>query len=518
MQRIVQLEPENKLLDMTDNHNYPQLFLFCVGGTGSRVLKALTFLAAAGVDIKASKIIPIIIDPDRANGDVTRTIEILNKYRDIRSKLSFDKNDFFKAEFQTLNSLDVADGSGRRTVESTAGEGFRFGIDGTKEGRFNEFIGFDRLGKSNNALLSTLFTEENLKAKLKVGFKGNPHMGSVVINKFSESKDFEFFASRFKNNDRIFIVSSIFGGTGAAGFPLLVKNIRSPRKDLRKIEFLKDAKLGAITVKPYFSVKHKKGGTVNGSSFISKTKAALEYYDKNLTGNNSLNALYYIGDTETLDYNYSEGEKEQKNMAHLVEFLSAMSIIDFMDMPDNKLRTKNAKATNPIYKEYGLNGDVKKVGIKNLGRASKAKTFRPLTQYVYSMLYWSRNLNAFPMNQPWTKDFDNSFLTSDFFNGDLQQFNRRFEEWLEEMAANERALKPFNLNINSNQLHLLIEGLTQKKKGLFNRKEKWSFADFESYLNEVADKVRDNTLPEKFISIFFQATEKIFKDRIPESK
>lgn len=500
---------------MTENYNYPQLFLFCIGGTGSRVLKALTFLAASGVDIKASKVIPIIIDPDRANGDVTRTIEILKKYREIRSKLSFDQSNFFNTEFQTLNSLDVVDKATKGT-ESTSVEGFRFGIDGTKEGRFNDFIAYDHLGKSNKALISTLFTTENLNAKLQVGFKGNPHMGSVVLNKFSESKDFSFFASRFNPNDRVFIVSSIFGGTGAAGFPLLVKNIRSPRGDIRNPQSLKDAKVGAITVKPYFSVKPKKGAAVNSGTFISKTKAALEYYDNNITGNDSLNAMYYIGDTITLDYNYNEGNQEQKNYAHLVEFLSALSIIDFMDLPDAKLKSSNGKALKPIYKEYGLNGNVKHVEIKNLGKQSKVKTFQPLTQYLYAMLYWSRNLNSFPKNQPWTKDFDNSFLSSEFFDIDLQQFNKRFEEWLEEMAMNERTLKPFNLKVNSSQLHLLIEGVTQKRIGIFPKKEKWTFVEFESYLNKASESVRDNTLPEKFMSIFYKATEKIFNHRIPE--
>ncbi len=494
------------------NYNYPKLFLFCIGGTGSRVLKALTFLAASGVDIKASKIIPIIIDPDSANGDVTRTIEILNKYRDIRLEMGFDKNQFFQTEFQTLSSLDAAADDG--SLKTTA-QGFRFGIDGTKEGRFREFLAYDQIQGGNKALLSALFTEENLNAELKVGFKGNPHMGSIVLNRFSESDDFKFFASRFNENDRIFIVSSIFGGTGAAGFPLLVKNLRSPRVGLKNQERIKNASIGAITVKPYFSVKSDTDSKVNAGTFISKTKAALEYYHKNLSGNHSLNALYYIGDTETLDYNYNEGEQDQKNYAHLVEFISALSIVDFMDTKDEKLATTNGSAQIPVYKEYGLNGDVKDVHFNHLGRKTIERVFQPMTQYTYTNYYIQNNLSGFPNNQPWTKGFDNSFLSGEFFSQDLRQFNQRFLEWMQEMAKNERGFAPFNFEVGSEFLHTLIQGVQQKKKrrGIF-KKEDWDLNDFNGYLNSAAEEVGEQPDIKRFMSLFYQATEAIFNDRI----
>lgn len=54
-----------------------KLFLFAIGGTGSRVVKALSMLLASGVEMKNTEtIIPVIIDPDSANGDLTRTVEI----------------------------------------------------------------------------------------------------------------------------------------------------------------------------------------------------------------------------------------------------------------------------------------------------------------------------------------------------------------------------------------------------------------------------------------------------------
>ena len=119
------------------NEALPRLFIFCIGGTGARVLKALTFLLATGVEIKASQIIPIIIDPDRDNGDVERTAEILRKYQEIRHKIETDENKFFQTEIQTLASLQEKSANAHNLKVSI---GFKFDIDGTRDGRFKQFI------------------------------------------------------------------------------------------------------------------------------------------------------------------------------------------------------------------------------------------------------------------------------------------------------------------------------------------------------------------------------------------
>ena len=60
-----------------------KIYVFCIGGTGSRVLRSLTMLMASGVRIDASSIVPIIVDPDFANADVTRTIYSIKIYKGI---------------------------------------------------------------------------------------------------------------------------------------------------------------------------------------------------------------------------------------------------------------------------------------------------------------------------------------------------------------------------------------------------------------------------------------------------
>ena len=240
-----------------------KLYIFGIGGTGSRVIKSLVMLAASGVKIEANAIVPIIVDPDFANADVTRTIEQIKAYTAIRSQLAFNdatKNRFFEVPIENV----VND--------------HRLALKDTKNKKFREFIEFSTMSKENRALASMLFSEANLESDMEVGFKGNPNIGSVVLNQFTDSQDFIDFADAFKPGDRIFIISSIFGGTGASGFPLLLKNLRGLDAKVSNNDAIQHAPIGAITVLPYFAVKTDEESTINSSTFIGKTKAALQYY------------------------------------------------------------------------------------------------------------------------------------------------------------------------------------------------------------------------------------------------
>lgn len=85
-----------------------KLYVFGIGGTGSRVLRSFTMMLAAGVKIGANEIVPIIIDPDVSNADLTRTVTLMNTYRAVRSELQFsdeDENMFFERAFSSIRQL-----------------------------------------------------------------------------------------------------------------------------------------------------------------------------------------------------------------------------------------------------------------------------------------------------------------------------------------------------------------------------------------------------------------------------
>ena len=172
---------------------------------------------------------------------------------------------------------------------------FIFPLQNTHNCKFKDFIQMSQLDKESLALVNMLFSEKNLNSDMKVGFKGNPNIGSVVLNQFAGSQEYKAFANGFEAGDRIFIISSIFGGTGASGFPLLLKTIRTD-KSSQAWKIISEAKVGAVTVLPYFNVEEDEKSGVDSATFISKTKSALAYYERNISQNGSIDALYYIGD------------------------------------------------------------------------------------------------------------------------------------------------------------------------------------------------------------------------------
>ena len=71
-----------------------KIYVFGIGGTGARVIRSLTMLLASGVKLgeNIDTVIPVIIDQDRSNGDLTRTIALLKTYKSLHDQLKFGRN------------------------------------------------------------------------------------------------------------------------------------------------------------------------------------------------------------------------------------------------------------------------------------------------------------------------------------------------------------------------------------------------------------------------------------------
>lgn len=208
-----------------------RLYIFAIGGTGSRVLKSLTMLLASGVKPNSDKnfeIVPIIIDPHKSNEDLKRTERLLGNYQTISNEAGLDSG-FFSTKITTLDRLT--------TSQNRLSGSFTFNLQEVGGRKFSEYIGFNQLDEPNKALADILFSGKSinkrgevvnlLDVEMDIGFVGNPNIGSVVLNQIKDSQQFKDFASNYNSDDRVFIISSIFGGTGAAGFPTLLKNIRN---------------------------------------------------------------------------------------------------------------------------------------------------------------------------------------------------------------------------------------------------------------------------------------------------
>lgn len=460
-----------------------KLYVFGIGGTGARVLRSFTMMMAAGVNICADEVVPIIIDPDASNADLTRTVTLMNIYRTIHSSLSFtpkNESTFFRKE---LSQILV---------------NYTLRINDTDDKTFLQFIDLPSMDKSSQAMMRMLFSEKNLGSSMDVGFKGNPNIGSIVLNQIVDSKDFQDFANNFESGDKIFIISSIFGGTGASGFPLLLKTLRTgtnfPNNDL-----INHAEIGAITILPYFKLKNDDESEIDSSTFISKTKSALAYYENNISKNNSINALYFLADDVANTYENHEGGSTQQNDAHLIEFLAATAIVDF----------SNKQHINTSNKELGLKDLSNSVTFDSFYENQKRMLFAPLTEFMMMTNCLNHKFDYYS-----SKDFN---ANNDNFNGlygssfmsELLNFTRLFIEWLDEMKRNKRSLDLFNLNTKDKPFEV-VTGVKPKKVISI-------MSDYDlvtARLNSAVKKCHSKEDNDKFLEMFFLAMTRLFNEKL----
>lgn len=422
----------------------PKLYLFAIGGTGSRVLRSLTMLLASGVKTNTEKIIPMIIDTDINNGDVEKCRNIIKNYNEIHEAI--------------YNGVPEDEGQGEfyRTKILPPRE---LNISGTDYGTLRDMVSYNSLeGKGfgkTKSLFDLLYSDKNKDMPLEKGFLGNPNVGSVVLKNVMDSQIFKEFTQDFNQNDRIFIVSSIFGGTGAAGFPLLLNVFRDEMSKLNNGKFLNNAIIGGVSVLPYFQVdvdKFNAGeSAINSSTFITKTKAALAYYNRNLK--QLLNAMYYVGDTRQSSYENNDGGVEQKNPSNFIEFTAASAVLDFLDYEKNAATQDDLQSRSKFF-EFGIDTDT---GVVDLNHMKRDDVKEQLLHFHYYNVYVSNFMTAALKNEKlaWRNELklSTNYHSQNFYKA-LEKFTSvHYYRWLIELAMeqHDRKFLPFDMSIVVNK-------------------------------------------------------------------
>jgi len=501
-----------------------RLFLFAIGGTGSRVLKSLIMLSAAGVrpldengkPVEDVEIVPVIIDPHKGNEDLKRTESLLNDYRSIRQRLygnALNADGFFATRFVTLREI-------MSNTAVTLNDTFIFNLAAVEQNKFRDFIAYDTMNEANQALTSLLFADYQLENKMNIGFVGSPNIGSVALNEIKDSNEFKAFSNVFRPDDRIFFISSIFGGTGAAGFPIMVKNIRQAGnlEGIENRDALSRAPIGALTVLPYFTLEGSKTDRrIATSDFIVKTQSALYYYKGTLTGANdsNVNTIFYVGDqVRSKPYLYDPGEHGQRNNAHLVELVGAMAPLQFLGMPNHKLSDADGYPLPTTAYEYALDKDVLDVNFLALGARTRHLIYHPMVKFHLLYDFLRTGLKNM-IGQGFTEDnpkIKSDLLTSQFYRTLTLQFMGGYTDWLSEMHDNTRSVALFNpgeLDMNR-----IINGVGTRK-GLLGHKK----VDNDVLKAEMNRLSRDNasyskrTVEFKLLDLFNQAAQKVIDER-----
>ena len=443
-----------------------EVYVLAIGGSGARVLRSLVMLLAAGVEPNA-KIIPLIIDPDSGAGNLSQTIELLKLYTQIREEAQVDNADPL-VTFST-------------PIEMLPGAGYQVQLDQIAGTKFREYVDLGvAMSGSSQALLRSLFSKDNLDLEMTIGFKGNPNIGSIVLGQFEGSDAYKRFFSELQKGDikkkSIFIISSIFGGTGASGFPSLLKSLRSSSTLVSKM------RMGALSLLPYFNLENNASSAIDSATFYAKTRAALSYYTENIIKNADIDDFYFIGDKSPNSYSNSDGGQTQRNQAHLVELAGALSIIHFA-----RLGSERPTSSVGTMYEFGLDKPVSDaIGFKTLGDATERELAVPLTS-LYLMHRFLEEADIFTDKDPWLKEIQANPGDGSFID-DINRFLELYKEWLQELGGHSsHGFKPFEIGVQIDNLFNCVLDYPLQSKGFFkSMMSKTGLALFRDKLNKLA--------------------------------
>ncbi len=305
------------------------IYIISIGGTGSRCVEAIIHLAATGL-FSEEPIRVLFIDPDKSNGNLERTKESLKVYEKcyIRVAKDIGKFSWMKTQIESSEWAPLNDSINKNL------------------GSFFKYENYKQNNPALGHLFDVLYTKEEREANLDVGFRGRPAIGAAIMSQVNlDETNHETWSKLIQDikqdigasgkYPKIFLCGSIFGGTGASGFPTIGKLIRNKLKSITDGE---QVKIGGLLMLPYFqfAVPPEKAQDekvyARPEQFLLNTEAALNYYVTQ--AKEKFDTVYLIGDQDLASVKqFSVGKNNQKNEPHFVELYAALAARHFLLSP-----------------------------------------------------------------------------------------------------------------------------------------------------------------------------------------
>lgn len=456
-------------------------YVIGIGGTGSRIIRSLMALLTSGANTSGHSIVPVLIDLDGSNEDTSIAFQFVDQYIEMYKKIysentSSASDTFLRTKVEALqDGQDTSSGNKIEFIKSNQTFAEYIGYSRTKDDT-NSYT-FDLEVENNDKLdkdfLDSIFdtsappkenaTNNNSKGDLELylnmskGFKGHPNIGCIAFNEIKNNDLFkQLLNSAANEGNKIFIISSIFGGTGASGFPQILKliDIASDSNDTGGLNLdnrINLVPVGALSVFPYFKLKEPKPGKDNSiasNTFMTKSKAALYYYENQMS---RLSVMYNLFDDALVQYENNSGGKEQANPAHWIELVGAYSILHFIQSDIKPVPDK--QKSYGFFAAYDRSDEKLKTELDftNFFKDTKSDVLLPLLK---SGVAWFLCYKIIDKNKNETfsveLNLDNSKSKENEFLNDFKEFlDIFFKKWITEIQENERALKLFNFSANS---------------------------------------------------------------------
>lgn len=303
------------------------LTYFGLGGTGIRVLEPLLHLCALGLGPRRLHV--VLIDPDQSNAAVAKSRKLLDLYRQTRDALN--------------EGRAIGDGYFRTEVIDVLGQKVLWSPIAEDDGGTAVFSA--RIGKALltgpalplRRMFDLLYSDETQSMDLTLGFRGVPSIGTVFMNRLRNEPFFRQVLSDARTDAEsvFFAAGSIFGGTGAAGLPVvgraLIDGIADSESPMQGIE---PRRVGAALLLPYFTLPTPESTTApdggirpEAALFAQNAAAALPTYTSAQAG---FSSYYVLGDDQPREQpENAVGGGGQDNPSHYVELFAALAALDF---------------------------------------------------------------------------------------------------------------------------------------------------------------------------------------------
>lgn len=442
-------------------------YVFAIGGTGARCLESLVYLCAMGLGPR--RLHPILVDPDSGNGNLNRTKELIIRYKAIRDRINNPTTGslFFT---EMLFNEDTRGPNVPTEIPNYFNPNYKL-QPGTNT--LSHFIDYNNrlAGTDGKYLADLLFSSNELEMDMAEGYRGVPSIGSMLMSNIEQHPMWNVLISDLNNNkpSKVFIFASVFGGTGASGYPVISKLIKNKASD---------AKVGGALLLPYFRLpdpqnlkQHKENlekekVLPDSNSFMVNAKAACEFYGDF----KSVNSNYVLGDDleKCAEYkNYQIGSEAQRNDAHMVELFAAYAALDFWERDvDNHTEYYHIQVQNP--QEGG--DQTQKIVSSDLPDKQKDKPFERFALFclyvdelydlakkdkcaTLNMIAWLRNSGIHGKN---VLDAKNELRT-------LTEIKDSYKLWIKQNHTNSAPLEILDPDLN---LDFLLRRDTKRSKGM----------------------------------------------------
>ncbi|MEA2175515.1 MAG: hypothetical protein QOD00_3107 [Blastocatellia bacterium] len=436
-------------------------YLIAIGGTGSRCMESVIYLAAAGLFQIPMRI--LIIDPDQNNGNSVKARTLVTTYHALhlarQPSQAEKRNKYFgwtRLQEPTLfqASLNVKSG------DASAQHSIFWNNPNSASRRFGEIIQYQTQKEELKNFLDLFYESADLEMVLDVGYRGRTNVGAVALKQDLEGTanlpqgGLREFLERLNidlqtKEARVFVMGSVFGGTGAAGLPTVPQLIENLPADVMATDNRTRIRYGCAMMTPYFSFPKSgssasaavTGPGTDSARHAVATQAALLHYAHVPPG---YQHIYFIGAPARPQTNSNNimGGENQTNDPHYAELIAALAAWQFFVLPQIPIGEKQLHFADTMQDKIDVGVNWKTLPVNPNNMASRDQIKRDLTifttlTYFYKNFLYNRFINGqLYRDANWYKDnFGQLSLDEEIPSLQyLYEFSKSYLAWLAKMG------------------------------------------------------------------------------------